>query len=82
MKRPMSLRHKALMTVAVLFGAEVLAQAMLGRAVMAQLLAPSVYTVPALVLVLVTLLGRLFLIVVLPAAAAAYLVFALRRADL
>lgn len=76
-----SLVRKALKTVAVLFGAEVLAQAMLGHAVMAQLLAPSVYTVPALVLVLATLLARVFLIVVLPAAAAAYLVIALRRLD-
>ena len=74
------MKRKALTVVAVVVLVEVLAQAMLGRAVMAQLLAPSLWTFPALVLVVFTLLTRLLLIVVLPAAAAAHLVVALRRA--
>lgn len=74
--------RRALLVVLALALSEVLAQSMLGRPVMAQLLSPSLWALPALVLVLVSLATRLALIVVLPSACAAYLVWsALRRLD-
>lgn len=48
---------------------EALAQLMLGRPIMAQLLAPSITALPALSVVAVTLAARVFLLVVAPAAA-------------
>jgi hypothetical protein len=69
-----SLPRLAFAVVALALLHEALAQLMLGRPIMAQLLSPSLWAAPALAMVLVTLLLRLFLLVGLPAVAAYLLV--------
>jgi hypothetical protein len=73
--RPQRGSRRALFVVATLVASEALAQAMLGRPVMAQLLAPSLWALPALLVVFFSVATRLALMVILPSACAGYLVW-------